>query len=99
MRMRGMSHTGVDVIDFLYYTIYPVVGILAVEGISRVTRLPKWAKLWTQAAVCMGFGVYYWFVLPYPQNFPMTALVLFVLAVALIYQGKRARISPDMSPY
>ena len=47
----------------------------------------------------IGFGVYYWFVLPAPQNFPMTALVLFALAAALIYQGKRARISPDKSPY
>lgn len=94
-----MSHTGVDVIDFLYYTIYPVIGILVVEGVSRLVRLPKWVKLWTQAVVSAGFGVYYWFVLPVPQNFPMTGLVLLALAVALIYQGKRARISPDMSPY
>ena len=94
-----MSHTGVDVIDFLYYTIYPVLGILAVEGISRVVKAPKWAKLWTQAVVSIGFGIYYWFVLPAPDNFPVTAVVLFMLAIALIYQGKRARISPDKTPY
>lgn len=94
-----MSHTGVDVIDFLYYTVYPVLGIFAVEGISRLIRAPKWIKLWAQAAVSIGFGVYYWFVLPVPDNFPVTALVLFMLAVALIYQGRRARISPDKSPY
>jgi len=28
-----MSHTGVDVIDFLFYTIYPVIGIFVVEMI------------------------------------------------------------------
>lgn len=94
-----MSHTGVDVIDFLYYTIYPVLGIFMVEGISRLTRMPKWIKLWAQAGVSMGFGIYYWFILPYPQNFPVTGLVLLILSVALIYQGKRARISPDKSPY
>ena len=94
-----MSHTGVDVIDFLYYTAYPVFGILVVEMVSRLARLPKWTKLWGQAAVSIGFGIYYWFILPYPQNFPLTALVLFVLAIALIYQGRRARISPDLSPY
>ena len=27
-----MSHTGVDVIDFLFYTIYPVIGIFIVVG-------------------------------------------------------------------
>lgn len=94
-----MSHTGVDVVDFLFYTIYPVIGIFLVEGISRIVKFPKWIKLWIQAAVSIGFGIYYWFILPPPQNFPLTALVMFALAVALIYQGKRAKISPDKSPY
>ncbi len=94
-----MSHTGVDVIDFLFYTIYPVVGIFVIEGISRIVKFPKWSKLWAQAILCIGFGIYYWFILPVPQNFPLTALVLFALAIALIYQGRRAKISPDKSPY
>jgi len=94
-----MSHTGVDVIDFLFYTIYPVMGIFLIEGISRIVKAPKWVKLWVQAAVSIGFGIYYWFILPAPQNFPLTALVMFALAIALIYQGKRAKISPDKSPY
>lgn len=94
-----MSHTGVDVIDFLFYTIYPVIGIFIVEGISRIVKSPKWIKLWIQGAVSIGFGIYYWFILPAPQNFPLTALVMFALAVALLYQGKRAKISPDKSPY
>ena len=94
-----MSHTGVDVVDFLLYTIYPVIGIFVVEAISRLVKAPKWIKLWIQAAVSIGFGVYYWFVLPAPQNFPLTAMVMFALALALIYQGRRAKISPDKSPY
>lgn len=94
-----MSHTGVDVIDFLLYTIYPVIGIFLVEVISRVVKSPKWIKLWVQAFVSIGFGVYYWFILQPPRNFPLTALALFALAIALIYQGKRAKISPDKSPY
>ena len=94
-----MSHTGVDVIDFLFYTIYPVIGIFLVEGISRLVKFPKWIKLWAQAGVSIGFGIYYWFILPAPQNFPLTAMVMFALAIALIYQGRRAKISPDKSPY
>jgi hypothetical protein len=94
-----MTHTGVDIIDFLFYTIYPVIGIFTVELISRITKTPKWIKLWIQATVSIGFGIYYWFVLPEPQNFPLTGLVMFVLAIALIYQGNRAKISPDKSPY
>lgn len=94
-----MSHTGVDVIDFLFYTIYPVIGIFVVEMISRLIKASKWIKLWTQAVVSFGFGIYYWFILPAPQNFPLTAMVMFVLGIALIYQGRRAKISPDKSPY
>ena len=94
-----MTHTGVDVVDFLFYTIYPVIGIFTVEAISRVTKTPKWIKLWLQAAVSIGVGIYYWFVLPAPQNFPLTAMVMFALALALIYQGRRAKISPDKSHY
>jgi len=94
-----MTHTGVDVIDFLFYTIYPVIGIFLVELISRITKTPKWIKLWVQAAVSIGFGIYYWFVLPAPRNFPLTGLVMFALAIALIYQGRRAKISPSKSQY
>ncbi len=94
-----MSHTGVEVFDFLLYSIYPVIGLLVIEGISRLIKAPKWIKLWVQAAVSFGFGVYYWFVLPAPQNFPLTAMVMFALGIALIYQGRRAKISPEKRPY
>ena len=94
-----MSHTGVEVFDFLLFSIYPVIGLLAVEGISRLIKTPKWIKLWVQAAVSIGFGVYYWFILPAPENFPLTAMVMFALAIALIYQGRRAKISPEKSHY
>ena len=94
-----MSHTGVEVFDFLLYTIYPVIGIFLVEVVSRLVKSPKWIKLWIQAIVSAGFGIYYWFILPAPQNFPLTAMVMFALALALIYQGRRAKISPDKSPY
>lgn len=94
-----MTHTGVDVIDFLFYTIYPVIGIFIVEAICRAVKAPKWIKLWSQAVISIVFGIYYWFVLPAPQNFPLTAMVMFALAIALIYQGRRAKISPDKSPY
>ncbi len=94
-----MSHTGVEVFDFLLFSIFTVIGILAIEVISRLIKAPKWTKLWVQAVVAIGFGIYYWFILPAPQNFPLTAVVMFALAIALIYQGRRAKISPEKSPY
>lgn len=93
-----MSHTGVEVFDFLLLTVYPVVGLLAVELACRALRAPKWAKLWTQAAVSVGFAAAY-LTFPGDQSLPLTAAVLLALAVALAYQGRRARVSPEKSPY
>ena len=93
-----MSHTGVDVFDFLLLTIYPVVGLFAAEIVCRVIRAPKWAKLWGQAVMSVGFAVAY-LSFPGDQSLPLTAVVLLALAVALAYQGRRARMSPEKSPY
>lgn len=93
-----MSHTGVDVFDFLLLTVYPVAGLLAAELACRVLRAPKWAKLWGQAGVSVGFAAAY-LSFPGDQSLPLTAAVLLALAVALAYQGRRARLSPEKSPY
>ena len=93
-----MSHTGVEVFDFLLFTVYPVIGLLIVEGISRITKTPKWLKLWIQGIVSVGFGIAY-LSFPGDEKFPLTAIVLFALAVALFYQGRRAKIFPDKTTY
>lgn len=93
-----MSHTGVEVFDFLLTAVYPVIGLFLVEAVSRLVRSPKWIKLWVQAIISIGFGIAY-LSFPGDKIFPLTAVVLFVLAVALFYQGRRAKISPDKSPY
>ena len=93
-----MSHTNVEVFDFLLFTIYPVIAIFIVEIISRVIKTPKWLKLWAQAVVAIGFGIAY-LSFPGDEKFPLTAIVLFALAVALIYQGKRAKIFPGKVTY
>ena len=93
-----MSHTGVDVFDFLLIATYPVIGLLLVELVSRKFKAPKWLKLWAQALVAVVFAAAY---LSYPgdEKFPLTAAVMAILAIALFYQGRLARISPDKSPY
>lgn len=93
-----MSHTGVEVFDFLLLTVYPVAGLLAAELACRALRAPKWAKLWGQAVISTGFAAAY-LTFPGDQSLPLTAVVLLALAAALAYQGRRARISPEKSPY
>ena len=91
-----MSHLDVDVIDFLLLTIYPVIGLFAIEMISRAAKLSSWLKLSTQAMLCIGFAIAYVTLITAHW---LTALVLFALALALFYQARRARISPDKTIY
>lgn len=91
-----MAHNGVDVVDFLLYTIYPVIGIFVIELIYRGIKFPNWIKLVVQGLVCLGFAIAY-VTLIIPHGF--TALVLGVLAIALFYQARRAKINPAKSIY
>jgi len=91
-----MSHLDVDVIDFLLLTIYPVGGLFIVEMISRVIKLSSWLKLSIQGLVSIGFGIAYVTLITAHW---LTSIVLFALAVALLYQARRAKINPDKSIY
>ena len=92
-----MSHIpGIDVIDFVLLTVYPVAALFIIEMIARAIKLVNWAKLLTQALVSIGFGIAYVTVI---SAHWMTALVLFALAAALLYQAKIAKIKPGKSVY
>jgi hypothetical protein len=92
-----MSHIpGIDVIDFVLLTIYPVAALFIVEMAFRVIKLKNWIKLATQAVVSIGFGIAY---LTLISAHWLTALVLFALAVALLYQARLSKLKPERSMY
>ena len=91
-----MSHLDVDVIDFLLLTIYPVGGLFIIEMISRALKLSSWLKLTIQGFLSLGFAVAYVTLITAHW---LTSLVLVALAVALLYQARRAKIYPDKSIY
>ena len=92
-----MSHIpGIDVIDFVLLTIYPVAALFVIEMIFRVTKLKNWIKLASQAIVSVGFGIAY---LTLISAHWLTALVLFALAAALFYQARLSKLKPERSMY
>ena len=92
-----MSHTGVDVIDFLLLAAYPAAALLIIEAARRAARFANWIKLAAQAAACVAFGIAYVTALPTPHW--LTTIVLFALAVALAYQARRAALDPSRVTY
>ena len=91
-----MSHLDVDVIDFLLLTIYPVVGLLIIEMIARAVKISSWIKLSIQAVTMIGFGIAY--VTAITAHW-LTSIVLFALAVTLLYQARRTKIDPTKAMY
>ena len=96
--MNKMSHTGVDVIDFILFTIYPVIALFTIEVISRIIKIPKWSKLIAQGFVSIGFAIAY-LTFPGDTKFPLTGIVLIALGAALFNQARRAKINPENSIY
>lgn len=91
-----MSHLGVDVIDYLLLTIYPVVGLFVIEIISWAFKIKSWKKLIIQGCLCIGFTIAYVTLIVAHW---LTAIVLLALAIALFYQARLAKIKPGQSVY
>jgi hypothetical protein len=91
-----MSHLGVDILDYLLLTVYPVAGLFIVEIICRIAKITSWIKLLTQGIICVGFTIAYVTVI---VSHWLTALVLLALAGALFYQARIAKLKPDQSIY
>ncbi len=91
-----MSHLDVYVIDFLLLTIYPVAALFIIEMIARAIKISSWIKLSIQAVAMIGFGIAY--VTAITAHW-LTSIVLFALAVALLYQARRTKIDPKKAMY
>jgi len=91
-----MSHLDVDVIDFLLLTVYPVAALFIIEMIARAIKISSWIKLSIQAVAMIGFGIAY--VTAITAHW-LTSIVLFALAVALLYQARRTKIDPKKAMY
>ncbi|MDE1826628.1 MAG: hypothetical protein KGH83_03455 [Thaumarchaeota archaeon] len=83
---------------YVYFEIilYPVVGMLVIEMISRKAKIPNWIKLLAQALMCVGFGIVYLVI--QVSNW-LTAGVLLALAIALFYQAKLSKFHPQKALY
>ncbi len=85
-----------DLAVYFEIILYPVVGMLIIEMISRAAKIPNWIKQLTQALMCVGFGIAYLVI--QVANW-LTAVVLLALAIALFYQAKLSKFNPQKALY
>ncbi len=89
-------HNGIDLDVYFEIILYPVAGLFIIEMICRLAKIKNWAKLLTQAVMCVGFGVVY---LTMQVAHWLTAGVLLALAVALFYQARLSKLDPQKALY
>jgi hypothetical protein len=89
-------HNGIDLDVYFEIILYPVAGLFIIEMICRLAKIVNWAKLLTQAVMCVGFGITY---LVMQVAHWLTAGVLLALAIALFYQAKISKIDPQKAMY
>jgi hypothetical protein len=86
----------VDLILYFEVIVYPIVGLLVIEIISRVAKIQNWIKLLSQAVMCVGFGIAY--LIMHIAHW-LTGGVLLALAFALFYQAKLSKLHPEKAMY
>lgn len=80
-----MSHINIDIIDFILLTICPVIPLLVIELVYKITKMYSRPKLLFQASALIIFAVSYLIII---EPHWITSTVLFSLAIALLYQYK-----------
>ena len=50
-----MSHINIDIIDFILLTIYPVIPLLVIELVYKITKMYSRPKLLFQASALINF--------------------------------------------
>lgn len=88
-----MTHNGVDIVDFVLYTIYPSVAFFAIGFIARKTGMRQLYTYITQAAVCFAFAVAYMFV---PQGGAQgLSAILAIFGGLLLFMARKQKIRPE----
>jgi len=89
-------HNGIHLGTYFLIILYPVAGLFIIEMVCRVSKIPSWIKLFSQAAMCVAFGLVY---LTMQVAHWLTGGVLLALAFALFYQAKLSKLNPERALY
>ena len=87
-----MAHNGVDIVDFVLYTIYPTAAFFSIGMIAKKTHMRKLYTYILQAAVCLVFGSAYFLI---PQGGGQgLAIVLVMFGALLLFVARKQKIHP-----
>jgi hypothetical protein len=94
--MRHVAHNGVDIVDFVLYTIYPTAAFFAVGFIAKATRMRQFYMYIIQAAICFAFAGAYFVAVP-QGGAQGLAIILVMFGALLAFMARKQKVQPEQS--
>ncbi len=88
-----MTHNGVDIVDYVLYTMYPTAAFFAIGFFAKKTGLRQLYTYIAQAAACFAFAVAYMFI---PQGGGQgLALILGMFGALLLFMARKQKLQAE----
>jgi len=89
-----LSHNGVDIVDFVLYTIYPTAAFFAVGLAAKKTDMKQLYTYIIQAAVCFAFSVAYFALIPL-GGAQGIAVILAMFGALLLFMARKQKLKAE----
>ncbi|MEM2139849.1 MAG: hypothetical protein QXJ74_00130 [Nitrososphaera sp.] len=89
-----MSHNGVDIIDFVLYTVYPTAAFFAVGLAAKKTGMKQLYTYIIQAAVCFAFAAAYFALIPL-GGAQGIAIILAMFGALLLFMARKQKLKAE----
>ncbi|AIF82508.1 hypothetical protein NTE_00426 [Candidatus Nitrososphaera evergladensis SR1] len=88
-----MTHNGVDIVDFVLYTIYPTAAFFAIGIAAKKTGLRQLYVYLIQAFVCFAFSIAYIAFIPLGGGQGI-AILLAMFGALLLFMARKQKVQP-----
>lgn len=89
-----MTHNGVDIVDFVLYTVYPTAAFFAIGLAAKKTGMRQLYTYVTQAAVCFAFSAAYFALVPL-GGAQGIALILAMFGALLLIMARKEKLKAE----
>jgi hypothetical protein len=89
-----LSHNGVDIVDFVLYTIYPTAVFFAIGLTAKQTGMKQLYTYLVQAAACLAFAIAYFIFVPLGGAQGL-AIILAMFGALLLFMARKQKIQTE----
>jgi heme/copper-type cytochrome/quinol oxidase subunit 4 len=89
-----MTHNGIDIDQYVLFTIYPFAAFMVSGLVARKTKMAEVTKYVIQAAICIAFSIVYFVAVP-NGGAQGLAIVLAMFSAILLLMARKHKVHPE----